>query len=91
MQIELQRPVADQARPAGSKTSDERRELTLLAEFMRHKSVASLADDIAGRLGVDGRGQDLIVAAGLGADRRLGSRDAGSRRTPPRSERPAQD
>jgi hypothetical protein len=44
--------------------------LALLAQFMRHGSVASLANAIARRAGV--RGEDLVAAAGLDA-RRAGS------------------
>ena len=39
-------------------------EMALLAQFMRHDSVASLASAIGKRAGV--RGEDLITAAGLG-------------------------
>jgi hypothetical protein len=48
----------------------EESELALLAQFMRHGSVASLANAIARRAGV--RGEDLIAAAGLDP-RRAGS------------------
>jgi hypothetical protein len=44
-------------------TAKEERELALLAQFMRHDSVASLANAIAERTGVQSR--DLIAAAGL--------------------------
>ena len=43
--------------------TEEESELALLAQFMRHDSVASLANAIAERTGV--RSQDLIAAAGL--------------------------
>ena len=43
--------------------AEEEAELALLAQFMRHDSVASLADAIAERTGV--RSGDLIAAAGL--------------------------
>ena len=43
--------------------AEEEAELVLLAQFMRHDSVASLADAIAERTGV--RSGDLIAAAGL--------------------------
>jgi hypothetical protein len=66
MQMELKRRPADSDGGVRTPSSDERRELTLLAEFMRHNSVASLAGDIAERLGADARGEDLIAAAGLG-------------------------
>lgn len=45
------------------RAADEASELALLAQFMRHDSVASLANAIAGRTGV--RCGDLIAAAGL--------------------------
>jgi hypothetical protein len=64
MQIELER------RPADPEATDERSELALLAEFIRADSVASLAGDIAERLGAGARGDDLIAAAGLGLHRR---------------------
>ena len=44
--------------------TEEESELALLAQFMRHDSVASLAEAIAERLG-ERRGEDLIAAAGL--------------------------
>ena len=50
-----------------SRATDETRELALLAEFMRHDSVASLANEIAERLGANMRGKDLIAAADLRA------------------------
>jgi len=43
--------------------AEEESELALLAQFMRHDSVASLAAAIAQRAGV--RGEDLIAVAGL--------------------------
>ncbi len=45
------------------RAAEEERELALLAQFMRHDSVASLADAIAELTGV--RGGDLIAEAGL--------------------------
>ena len=72
MQTELKPRPADSAACAGSEATDERSELALLAEFMRNDSVASLAGDIAERLGADLRGCDLIAAAGLGGIRRRG-------------------
>jgi len=62
MQIELKPRPADPNGGARAASNEER----LLAEFMRHNSVASLAGDIADRLGDDARGEDLIAAAGLG-------------------------
>ena len=45
------------------RATEQERELALLAQFMRHDSVASLANAIAERTGV--RSGDLIAAAGL--------------------------
>jgi hypothetical protein len=45
------------------RATKQENELALLAQFMRHDSVASLANAIAERTGV--RSGDLIVAAGL--------------------------
>jgi hypothetical protein len=50
--------------------ASEERELALLAEFVRHDSVAALAGAIAGRLGEKARKADLIAEAGLGSRRR---------------------
>ena len=72
MQTELNPRSADSARRAPWEATDERSELALLAEFMRADSVASLAGDIAERLGADVRGGDLIAAAGLGRKSRGG-------------------
>jgi hypothetical protein len=47
-----------------ARTADENRELALLAQFMRHDSVASLAEAIARSEG-SMRAADLIAAAGL--------------------------
>ena len=52
------------------RTAEEERELALLAQFMRHDSVASLADAIAEVTGV--RGGDLIAEAGLDPGRAEG-------------------
>ena len=72
MQTELKPRPADSARRAPAQAIEERGELALLAEFMRADSVASLAGDIAERLGADLRGDDLIAAAGLGGKPRGG-------------------
>jgi hypothetical protein len=45
------------------RAAGEEAEMALLAQFMRHDSVASLANAIAERTGV--RSEDLIAAAGL--------------------------
>ena len=70
MQIELKLRPTDPAGRARPEATDERSELALLAEFMRADSVASLAGDIAERLGAGARRDDLIAAAGLGLNRR---------------------
>jgi hypothetical protein len=65
MQTVLDQPNAKldaRFRPHGV---EEERELALLTQFMRHDSVASLANAIAEPLGGGVRGGDLIVAAGL--------------------------
>jgi hypothetical protein len=62
------RPPADNRLRA--RTAEEERELALLAQFMRHDSVASLAKAIAARSGGSMRAGDLIAAAGLGPNRR---------------------
>jgi hypothetical protein len=60
----LNQPRADARLHTGA--ADEERELALLAQFMRHESVASLAKAIAARSGGGMRARDLIAAAGLG-------------------------
>ena len=60
-------PTADRDETRLGRTAEEERELALLAQFMRHDSVASLADAIAELTGV--RGGDLIAEAGLGLSR----------------------
>jgi hypothetical protein len=62
------RALRDQPTPKADKqhrvrAAEEENDLALLAQFMRHDSVASLAEAIAERKGV--RSGDLIVAAGL--------------------------
>jgi hypothetical protein len=47
----------------GVRATEQENELALLAQFMRHDSVASLANAIAERTGF--RSGDLIAAAGL--------------------------
>ena len=56
-------PTADRDETVRLRAAEEERELALLAQFMRHDSVASLADAIAELTGV--RGGDLIYEAGL--------------------------
>ncbi len=61
-------PGADADAHLRAHAADEERELALLTLFMRHDSVASLANAIAERLGGRLRGGDLIAAAGLGSN-----------------------
>jgi hypothetical protein len=65
MQTVLHQPTADADDHLRADPADEGRELALLAQFMRHDSVASLANAIAERFGGRMRGGDLIAAAGL--------------------------
>jgi hypothetical protein len=65
MQTVLDKPTAEPGGSLRAHASDEKGELALLTQFMRHDSVASLANAIAERLGGSARGGDLIVAAGL--------------------------
>lgn len=67
MRTARNQPAADRDKPLRIPTAEEERELALLEQFMRHDSVASLADAIAERTGV--RGRDLIAEAGLGLRR----------------------
>jgi hypothetical protein len=69
LETDLKRRTADPSRRLRPHAVDQGRELALLAEFMRHDSVASLASEIAGRLGVNMREKDLIAAADLGESR----------------------
>ncbi len=69
MQRLAKKPTAAANRPFLARTADQERELALLAQFMRHDSVASLAKAIAARSGGSMRAGDLIAAAGLGPNR----------------------
>jgi len=60
----LVRPAAAGNKSFLARTAEENRELALLAQFMRHDSVASLAKAIA-RSDGSMRAADLIAAAGL--------------------------
>jgi hypothetical protein len=70
------RALRDQPTPEADnrlrvRTAEEEGELALLAQFMRHGSVASLAKAIAASSGRGMRAGDLIAVAGLdpsGAD-----------------------
>jgi hypothetical protein len=88
MQNSVKRTRLSASRGKNRISADVAREGALLAEFVRHRTVASLAGAIAGRLGGDVRAADLIAEAGLGraatgaeAWSRLGiNRDAAIRR-----------
>lgn len=67
--LELDQPRVEFDGHPGAWGADEARDLALLAQFMRHDSVVSLAGAIAERLGGAMRGGDLIAAAGLCASR----------------------
>jgi Na+-translocating ferredoxin:NAD+ oxidoreductase RnfC subunit len=60
-------PTAEADNHLRVRTAEKESELALLAQFMRHDSVASLAKAIAKRTGV--RSGDLIAAAGLDPSR----------------------
>ena len=65
MRTLLEEPKANAENHLRARAAEEESELALLAQFIRHDSVASLANAIAERLGGNARGGDLIVAAGL--------------------------
>ncbi len=58
-------PSAAPARRSPDGRDADASERRLLAEFQRHDTVASLAVEIAKRLGDDGRAKDLIADADL--------------------------
>ncbi len=63
MRTVLGQPKGNRANHLRLGATEDENELALLAQFMRHDSVASLAKAIAERTGA--RSQDLIAAAGL--------------------------
>ena len=65
MQRLLNQLTADAGPCLRAHGADEEQELALLTQFMRHDSVASLANAIAERSGGSMRGGDLIAAAGI--------------------------
>jgi hypothetical protein len=65
MQKQLRGKTFAAARRATGVAPREQDELALLAEFLRHGSVAALAGAIAKRLGGRARGADLIARADL--------------------------
>ena len=70
MQRLLNQPTAPADNHVRARAAEEERELALLAQFIRHDSVASLAKAIASRSGGSMRAGDLIAAAGLGPNHR---------------------
>jgi hypothetical protein len=66
MQRLVDKPTAAASKPFLARAAEEERELAILAQFMRHDSVASLARAIATPSGGSVRAADLIAAAGLG-------------------------
>jgi hypothetical protein len=66
MQRLVDQPAAAANKHRLARSADEERELALLAQFISHDSVASLAKAIAARSGGSMRARDLIAAAGLG-------------------------
>ena len=67
MRTLLEHPKANTENHLRAHAVEEENELALLAQFMRHDSVVSLANAIAKRTGV--RSGDLIAAAGLDLSR----------------------
>jgi hypothetical protein len=67
MQRLVDKPTAAADKHRLARTAEEERERALLAQFMRHDSVASLAEAIAAHSDGSMRAGDLIAAAGLGA------------------------
>jgi hypothetical protein len=66
MQRLVDKPAAAANKPFLARTAEESHELALLAQFMRHDSVASLAKAIAAGSGGSLQAGDLIAEAGLG-------------------------
>ena len=67
--------VGPKTHPGGLRRNDRAvaaRERALLAEFLRHRDVASLAGAIARRVGGGVREADLIAGAGLEPNRERG-------------------
>ncbi|HZZ61836.1 MAG TPA: hypothetical protein VFE63_11770 [Roseiarcus sp.] len=67
MQKRSRRETFFSTRGRGDVVHCNENEIALLAEFMRHDSVASLAGAIAARLGGKARQADLIARADLDA------------------------
>jgi hypothetical protein len=67
MRDRLKRKLRIAAPLEAGRPADDAREFALLAEFMRHDTVASLAGAIAERLGDNMLDTELISDAGLGS------------------------
>ena len=67
MRDTLKRKSRAAVRCGAARSMDGDAELGLLAEFMRHDTVASLAGAIAARLGGKALDKDLIADADLGS------------------------
>jgi hypothetical protein len=65
MRKRFERETLAATRRGNRRATNEQDELALLAEFMRHDSVASLASEIAARLGGNVRKKDLLARADL--------------------------
>ena len=76
MRKRFKRETIAATRRSSRRAANEQAELALLAEFMRHNSVASLAGAIAARLGGNVRETDLIARADLNSRRDRGCRRA---------------
>lgn len=72
MQKRFKRETFAASRRENRRAANEHDELALLAEFMRHDLVASLAGAIANRLGGNARKTDLIARADLDPGRGRG-------------------
>ena len=72
MRKRFKRETIAATRRSSRRAANEQAELALLAEFMRHNSVASLAGAIAARLGGNVRETDLIARADLELETRQG-------------------
>jgi hypothetical protein len=69
MRDTLKRKLRGAAPRHAGRPADDDGELALLAEFIRHDTVASLAGAIAERLGGKALDKDLIADADLGSSR----------------------
>jgi hypothetical protein len=72
MRDTLKRKSRAAVRCGAARLVDDDAELALLAEFMRHDTVASLAGAIAERLGDNVLDKELVADADLGSGRSRG-------------------